>query len=453
MTRHAPARRPGSAAAPFDRPDRRSTRRFSSVLVVVVAAVAGLLFILTGVALAYFLTTDNSHPAEAVAAILAAPTGGAPTGTATPTAVPITWTVPSGYAPTGYTVLRCTKASCTNFTTIGNGGCSGTVRGTNCTDTDSGLAAGTTYTYEVEAQLDSWVSAPGSPFTASTPTVNLVFTQPTSGQSFQAKGTGTFNVSVSIQDANGNVATHDSSDTVTLAIASGHNPGGGTLNCNGTGTNGLTASASSGVASFTCAIDKAGNGYELTASSATSTSLTDPAPSNSFTITAGTPTTLVFTLPLSGQSFQAKGTGTFNVSVSIQDANGNVATGDSSDTVTLAIASGHNPGGGTLSCNGTGTNGLTATASSGVASFTCAITKVGSGYELTASSATSTSLTDPAPSNSFTITAGSPSQVIANSGGGQSATADAAFTNPLVATVEDANGNPVSGVSVTFACR
>ncbi len=43
-----------------------------------------------------------------------------------------------------------------------------------------------------------------------------------------------------------------------------------------------------------------------------------------------------------------------------------------------------------------------------------------------------------------------PTNLAATSGGGQSATVSTAFTSPLVATVTDASGNPVSGVSVTF---
>jgi len=343
MSRHAPAHRAGTRptilvrrlgaqvttrARAIGRGLHRTTPWRARVLLGLAGAAVGLTFLGAGAAFAYWVTTDSSHPAQTVASTLSTPTAGTQNGTATPSSVPIKWTAPSGYTPTGYTVLRCTGSSCTNFTAISSGTCSGTISGTSCTDT--GLSAGTTYSYEVEGRLDNWVSSPGGSFTAA------------------------------------------------------------------------TSAASK----------------------------------------------LVFTVqPGSGQNIQAAGTGNFSVSVTIEDANGNPASGDNSDTVTLAIASGDNPGGGTLSCTG----GVTATVSSGVATFTgCAITKAGSGYQLTASSATSPSLTAPANANSFNITAGTPSQVIATSGGNQSATTSAAFVNPLVATVEDANGNPVSGISVTF---
>jgi hypothetical protein len=44
-----------------------------------------------------------------------------------------------------------------------------------------------------------------------------------------------------------------------------------------------------------------------------------------------------------------------------------------------------------------------------------------------------------------------PAAVTATSGGGQSATVTAAFSGPLVATVTDSSGDPLSGVTVTFA--
>ena len=53
---------------------------------------------------------------------------------------------------------------------------------------------------------------------------------------------------------------------------------------------------------------------------------------------------------------------------------------------------------------------------------------------------------------SFTVTqtAGNPASISANSGTPQSATVGTAFANPLLALVEDNNGNPVPGATVTF---
>jgi hypothetical protein len=381
-------------------------RRRVPVLLTVLGTVTGLVLMSAGAAFAYFTASDSSHPAAAVAATLTAATAGAQNGTGTPTSIPIKWTKPPGYSPTSYTVLRCTGSSCTPTMAVGNGTCSGPITSASCTDTDTTLVAGTTYSYAVEADLDSWVSPVSASFKASTTGgTKLTFTaQPGSGASINAAGTSapdTFSISVAIQDPGGVTITGDNSDQVTVAIDPGHNPGPGTLTCSG----GDTARVSAGVAAFTgCAIDKAGTGYELTATSSTSPSLAAPANAHSFIIAAGPSVKLAFTTqPSSGQDIQATGTGSFPVAVAVEDADGNVVTGDSGTSITLSL--GTNPGGGTLSCTNAG--GLTVTDVSGVASFTgCAITKAGTGYTLTAASAPSY----PAPSNanSFNITAGAP---------------------------------------------
>src|SRR5262249_38371057 len=67
------------------------------------------------------------------------------------------------------------------------------------------------------------------------------------------------------------------------------------------------------------------------------------------------------------------------VTVNVEDAFGNLETGDNSDSVTMAI--GPNPGSGTLS----GTNPVTASA--GIATFSnLSINQLGNGYMLVASS-------------------------------------------------------------------
>jgi hypothetical protein len=428
MARHAPAQRPGTAPGPLDRPGRRTTPRFRRLLVLGIGAVAALLFVLAGVALAYFVTTDSSHPAQAAAATLAAPTSGTQNGTATPTTVPIKWAVPAGYPPSGYTVLRCTGSACTTFSTITNGGCSGTVSGTTCTDSDSALAAGTTYTYEVMARLDNWVSTPGSPFNAATSTLtNLTFTsQPTSDQNIAATGTGGFGVKIAIEDAHGNVATNDNADTVTLAIASGHNPGGGTLSCSG----GLTATVSSGVATFNgCDITKAGTGYELTASS---TSLTAPTNATSFNIIAGN----VSQFAVGGlAATETAGTQVTGLTLTAEDANGNVVTAFiNSKSITWS--------GPTNSPNGTPPTlpAGTVSFSSGVSTTALNVTFTDAGSQTL--TATDQSLTGSATT---TVSPGTASKFVVG-GLGVTATAGTPVTG-VTLTAEDADSNIVTSYS------
>ena len=384
---------------------RGQSARGRMIRLLSLVGIAGGLVVLTcGTAFAYWQASDSSNAAAALAATLAAPTGGAQDGTATPSAIPVSWTAPAGYTPTGYIVHRCTGSACTPSSSPAVGGCSNVitsvVTATSCTDSDPALAPDTTYTYEVEAVLDNWVSAPGSTFTGATTAVSkLTFTtQPSSGQDIQATGTGSFSVSVAIQDSGGGTDVNDNSDAVTLAI--GTNPAGGVLTCTNSG--GLTVTASAGVAHFTgCAITLGGTGYELTA---TAGSLTPPANANAFNIIWGFPSKLAFTTqPTSGQNIQATGTGSFSVTAVVQDQNGNTVRSDIGRPITLAT--GTNPSGGVLSCTNAG--GLTVTDASGVADFTgCAITLAGVGYELTASS--SPPLPAPANANAFNIIAGAP---------------------------------------------
>ncbi len=229
------------------------------------------------------------------------------------------------------------------FTPPGSGA-SATITGGNTAVTNAGglatsgtlTANGTSGNYNVSASAPGTTTATFSETNNPGVATRLTFTtQPTAGANIQATGTGTFNVSVAVQDAGGNTETGDNATTVTLAI--NHNAGpGGVLTCANTG--GLTVTVTAGVANFTgCAITKTGAGYTLTASSAPAH--TAPANANAFNITAGTATNLTFTTqPAAGSSIQAKGTGSFSASVAVQDTNGNTVLTDTRN-VTLAIGS------------------------------------------------------------------------------------------------------------------
>lgn len=86
------------------------------------------------------------------------------------------------------------------------------------------------------------------------------------------------------------------------------------------------------------------------------------------------------------------------------------------------------------------------TNSSGIASATYTAGTNAGAYSVTAAVSGLTSV-----NFSLTNNAGAPYGIAAQSGGGQSTTTSAPFTNPLVGKVADQYGNPVSGVSVTFA--
>lgn len=150
---------------------------------------------------------------------------------------------------------------------------------------------------------------------------------------------------------------------------------------------------------------------------------------------AGAATKLSFTVQPSSATARAG----IAPAVAIQDASGNTVT---SATGAVTVALGANPGGGTLS----GTT--TVNPVNGVANFSgLSINKAGIGYTLVASSIALTSATSAA----FTIAPGPPTTIAVNDGNNQSTLVGAAVTTPPSVKVIDADGNGVSGVSVTFA--
>ena len=144
----------------------------------------------------------------------------------------------------------------------------------------------------------------------------LVFmTEPSTNQNVTAAAS--VPVQVAVEDTYGNTESADMTTTVTLGI--GSNPGSGTLTCAG----GSTATVSSGVASLSCSINKAANGYTL---SATSNPAHGTVISNGFNIVAGTPASITV---VSGSSQSAtQGSAFANPLVAmVTDAEGNPVPG------------------------------------------------------------------------------------------------------------------------------
>lgn len=230
-------------------------------------------------------------------------------------------------------------------------------------------------------------------------------------------------VIVELIDAQGNLVTTQTR-TVNISLQ----------NAAGASLSGTTSVATvGGVATFSSlSVNRAGSGYRL-AAAATGVS---GATSDPFTVSTGAATKLAFITQPS--STQAGATISPAVRVEVRDASDNPVTGFSGP-VTISLAS--NPAGGVLS----GT--LTVNASSGVATFDdLSIDRAGT-YSL---QATSGSLTQ-ATSSSFSVGAGSAANIEKIAGDNQNAQVGTVVpTDPRV-KVTDASGNPVSGVTVTFA--
>ena len=168
----------------------------------------------------------------------------------------------------------------------------------------------------------------------------LAITQvPTTGTA----GTALTALKVAIQDSNGNVITSDTS-TVTIAMQSG--PGGLTSGST------LTATAVSGVATFSKLILITAGTYTLKATCGALTS----AITGNIVISPGAASAVLVAQPAAGTA----GSKLASFTATIRDAYGNTVTSNTS-TVTIAVATG--PGGFTSGST------LTATAVSGVATF------------------------------------------------------------------------------------
>ncbi|QSQ27551.1 hypothetical protein JY651_22715 [Pyxidicoccus parkwayensis] len=275
--------------------------------------------------------------------------------------------------------------------------------------------AGEGYTLVARAQgLDSATSQAFTITAAQVIAHDLAFTQQPG--ELEAGGTFSPSVQVTVRDAAG--APVPMSVPVTLALSA--NPAGGMLS----GT--LTANTTNGVATFPeLSLDKAGEGYVLTASAPG----VEPANSAAFKVKPGKAKSMAFVSQPASAAVDAALTPA--VQVRLMDAHGNVATG-ATDSITVAL--GNNDNGATLS----GT--LTVAAVEGVASFAgLSVDHVGT-YTLVASG---TGL-EGATSNSFDITGGPATQLSFRV---QPSTvgAGSAFSPAVEVTALDAKGNVSTG--------
>ena len=227
-----------------------------------------------------------------------------------------------------------------------------------------------------------------------------------------------------VVDAQGVSVLADDSSVISLAIASGtpSSGGPGALTCSG----GPSMTVTTGSAFFSgCAIDTAGVGYALEATSGTLASATSP----TFDVTAqGTPAMLAFTSspPPSG------GYDLGPISVAVEDAWGATVTTDNSTSVTLTYWDG---GASTFSCAATP---LTQTVSSGVATFSsCTETTPGTAYAVYANSfpfwVASPNFAVNAPGEHLAFTVYPPTPTTTDLG-----------TGTITVALEDANDTPVT---------
>ena len=210
-------------------------------------------FLMSSVAAYGFWSGNGAGAGAGMTGTLLAPTGVAVPSTSAGT-VGVSWTASAGpTTPTGYYVVRSAGGA---SSTACSSGPAALLTTSSCVDTVSDAG---TYTYTVVAVYRSWVatSDPSGPVTVA-PAIKLAFSQdPTDSRPGVAI---TPAVQVTIESASGSPVP---TSGIAIAVAIGSNPASGTL----AGT--LTANTNaSGVATFAgLAIDLAGSGYTLLATS------------------------------------------------------------------------------------------------------------------------------------------------------------------------------------------
>jgi len=228
-------------------------------------------------------------------------------------------------------------------------------------------------------------------------------------------------LSVTATDAYGNPA---SLAHVVFAIASG----GGTL------SNALVPTNSAGIATTKWTLGPVAGAQSVTAASAGLAG--SPA---TFTATAIAGAAKRLTIISQPSSAVAGNALTPAIVVKASDASGNPTT---SFTGNVSLSFDANPAGGTLG----GTTSINAVA--GVATFSnVTLNKAGAGYRLRANAGGLTGDT----TATFSVSNAVAANIAATGGGGQTGLAASALPTPLSVIVNDANGNPVPGVSVAWA--
>jgi hypothetical protein len=302
-----------------------------------------------------------------------------------------------------------TKPAVTGLATFADLSINKTGLGYTLNATASGVAAGTSSTFTITAGPAAVLAITRQPSTTGASGA-LLAVEP----------------QVRLQDANGNNVAQGNV-TITAQIATG--PAGGSL----AGFTALTGAG--GLATFSAlAISGPAGTYRLAFTSGTLV----PDTSVGITLSAGTATTLALTTQPSAAALNDVAFPQQPV-VQLQDGAGNPVS-QSGIVVTAALASGAPALGGTLTAT---------TNATGAAAFaTLKITGLVGSRMLSFSAAPPlTSVT----STAVVVSAGAATQLAANAGNNQAATAGTAVATPPSVIVRDVSGNVVAGAPVTFA--
>jgi hypothetical protein len=245
-------------------------------------------------------------------------------------------------------------------------------------------------------------------------------------------------LAVTVKDSQGNLVSNNVQVTFTAPAASG-------TNATGTFSSGssITVNTVNGVATapFTAGTVASATAYTVSAipttgtATAVSFSLTNtPGPAANIAISSGSPQSMQ--VNIGGATTSKYGA----LAVIVKDAQGNLVASGTPVTFTA-------PSSGPTGLFGTASFLNESTNASGIATVpanTLVAGTVAGTFNLTVTAGTGTLLFP------LTNTPGQAAKISATSGGGQTAIVKQAFSNPLVVTVTDANGNFVNNQTVTF---
>ena len=262
-------------------------------------------------------------------------------------------------------------------------------------------------------------------------------------------------------------------------------PASVTINGNGMTSESLSATVGMAFASLAVTVKDAGGAVIANTSNLVKFTAPATGPSGTFTGNANTITVSTnasgvadpgtFTANTSAGSYMVSvavtsgtGSATFNLTNLAGTATQLSVTSGTPQNVTVGMAAGAalvataadqygNPVSGlsvTFTAPATGASGKFANSSASIIGTTGTNGQVSESYTANTAAGAYNVTASAGGTNSvnFMITnvAGTPTTVTATSGGGQTTNVNTQFTNPLVATVTDTYGNPVSGVDVTF---
>ena len=381
------------------------------------AVTLGLLILGAAAAFGYWMTTDSSNSAVAIAGSVGA--GQQPSATTiSGRDVTLSWASATNAAT--YSVAR-SNVSPQSLSTTEHGSCASAVSGTSCTDTavpENGSVA-TNWKYTDTPQLHNWTGSTSSlsaTVTVPAPTLSL------GGTSFTADGGSTSATVSNFFDTEGVTFCVDQSSSCHL----GNTLGSATVPSSGGSVTASSITIPTGLSVGSHTV------YAIGSLGST--------PSESINVTPGAATKLAFTPLVPGPG--TAGSSISNVSVSVEDQFGNVETSLNSGSVVMSIKAG--------SPQPTFTSGTTTVSvSSGVASFINLVVHNSGSYTFTATPSSISGVTNAVDSNAFTVNAQAAVTSLAINTISSPQTAGSGFT--VTATAKDQFGNTANNSADSVA--